>query len=131
MSTPRPSALGFAGWTLTGAGLCLGVLSGFTIGIVVLPVALLLTGVMLVLPRTRSGSAVGLVSGAGLVPLYVAYLNRSGPGEVCAQTRTEQRCQEMWSPWPWLAVGLFLTLVGIILFRVSLHRDSRYLIGVW
>jgi hypothetical protein len=122
--THRPNALGFAGWTLAGAGLCLGVLSAFTVGIVVLPVALLLTGVMLVRRRTRNGSALGLVSGAGLVPLYIAYLNRSGPGDVCTQSRTEQHCQQMWSPWPWLAVGVFLALLGIILFCASLYRDS-------
>jgi hypothetical protein len=115
--------LAFAGWTVAGAGLCLGVLTGFTIGIVVLPAALFLVGVLLVRPGSRNRSAVGLVSGAGLVPLYIAYLNRSGPGDVCTTTRTERRCAQMWSPWPWLAVGLLLVAAGIALFyRYSHHH---------
>jgi hypothetical protein len=79
----RLTAFGCTAWTVTGAGLCLGMMSGFTIGIVVFPAAVLVVDVLLVQPGTGNGSAIGLVSGAGLVPLRVAYLNHNGPGEVC------------------------------------------------
>ena len=35
----------------------------------------------------RNSSVIGLISGAGLVPLYIGYLNRDGPGEVCSTRR--------------------------------------------
>lgn len=126
MTPRRPSAaLGFAGWTVAGAGICLGLLTGFTIGIFVLALTALLVGALLAAPGERDGGAVGLVSGAGLVPLYVAYLNRAGPGEVCTRTRAEQRCEEMWNPWPWLAAGIFLVVLGVVLFTRQHRTPAR------
>lgn len=125
MTPNRPTALGFAGWTVAGVGICLGLLTGFTIGIFVLAAAALLVGALRPRPGDRNGSAVGLVSGTGLVPLYVAYLNRAGPGEVCTRTLTEQRCDEMWSPWPWLATGLVLVALGVALFTRQHRTPAR------
>jgi hypothetical protein len=118
----RLTAFGCTAWTVTGAGLCLGVLSGFTIRIVVFPAAVLVVGVLLVQPGTGNGSAIGLVSGAGLVPLRVAYLNHSGPGELCLRPHRAALRRNV-EPWPWLAVGLFLAAAGMLLF-IRRHRAT-------
>jgi hypothetical protein len=71
----------FAVWSLTGAtgAACLvGILS---IGLFVLPVALAATVLLARRWSSRSGLA-GLVAGLALPLLYVALLNRSGPGLV-------------------------------------------------
>jgi MYXO-CTERM domain-containing protein len=56
----------------------------------------------------------GLLSGAALPALYVAWLNRDGPGEVCTRSATEVSCTDEWSPWPFLAAGLLLVVAGIL-----------------
>lgn len=108
----------FLAWMLAGAGIALGVLSLFSIGVVVLPAALVVTVALSIWPRSRNRSAAGLVTGAGLLPLYVAFLNRDGPGTVCVTTATSQSCVDEWSPWPWFAAGLALVLAGLALAAI-------------
>ena len=66
---------------MVGAALSLGVLGAMTIGIFVLPFALLGLLALLKWGDDRQ-SSVGLISGVGLPLLYVAYPNRNGPGTV-------------------------------------------------
>jgi hypothetical protein len=49
--------------------------------------------------------------------VYIAYLNRHGPGEVCRTNAAQHECTTQWSPWPWLLVGLVLVAAGVLLFR--------------
>lgn len=121
---PTAMSLAFLAWMLAGATLVLGVLSLFTIGIFVLPGALALAVGLAVSRRGHDRAATGLISGAGLMPLYVAYQNRGGPGNVCVTTATSQSCVSEWSPWPWLAAGLTLILAGLALFAVLSRRAS-------
>lgn len=44
-----------------------------------------------------------------------------GPGNVC----TANSCVDEWSPWPWLAVGLVLVVLGFALFVRIIHRRIR------
>ncbi len=94
-------------------------LTPFTIGWAVAPVALAGMVALLVWPAGRSPAAFGALSGAGAVPLYVAWLNRQGPGEVCTYTGSASRCVDEWSPWGWLVVGVALVVAGIAAFAVA------------
>jgi hypothetical protein len=114
--TVRPSTGPFLAWGGVGAGLCLATLTPLTIGILVLPAAVAAGAVLLIWRRSRNGSAVGLLSGVGIVPLYVGYLNRDGPGNVCHTIAGGQECVGEWSPVPWLVLGGLLAACGCALF---------------
>jgi hypothetical protein len=75
----------FGVWSVIGAAYALAVIGAMTFGVFVLPVALLATlaTVFHGTTATRSRGTAGLVSGAAFPLLYVAYLNREGPG-TCA-----------------------------------------------
>jgi hypothetical protein len=119
---PRAS-LTFAAWTIVGAGAVLGLLTILTIGIFVLPATTLLA--VLLAWRGQTTQAVpGVVTGLGLIPVYVAYLNRGGPGTVCTTTALSQSCAQEMNPWPWLAAGLCLAGAGAVL-SVMLRRSGR------
>jgi ABC-type Fe3+-siderophore transport system permease subunit len=100
---------------LVGAGVAFGLLGALTIGVFVLPVAGLAAIGLTRIPAAASGVS-GVVAGAGVGPLFVAYLNRDGPGDVCTVTARSSACVGEWSPWPWMAVGLVLVGVGFALF---------------
>ena len=111
----------FVAWALVGASFSVAVLGALTIGLFVLPVA---AGATLVLVTRRGAPSglPGLVSGLGLPLLWVAYLNRSGPGTVCTSAPDgASQCVDEWSPWPWVAVGLVLVVCGLVVF-VRLRR---------
>ncbi len=117
-----PSWAWFAAWYLAGCLYSLAVLGMLTIGIFVLPLAVLTTVVLA--RRHGDASATGLVSGLALPLLYVGYLNRDGPGTVCTTTSTSTSCQDEWSPWPWFAIALALIVVGVALFARA-RRQRR------
>ena len=109
------SLAAFAGWCVMGAGLCLGVLSMLTIGPFVLLVTLILCG--LLLSRVEFGWGMGgLLTGSAAPLLYVAWLNRHGPGEVCTRTATSVSCADQWNPWPFVAVATALVVAGVVLY---------------
>lgn len=114
----RPPGLWpFLAWLVAGAGLGLGLASIASIGIFVLPVAIGALVALLSWRGSRNGSAAGVLTGLGTIPLYIAYLNRSGPGNICtAVAGGGQACGEQWNPWPFLAAGLLLVAGGLILF---------------
>jgi hypothetical protein len=97
-----------------------------SIGIFVLPVALLAT---VVLARTHRDprSATGAVSGVGVPLLVVAILNRSGPGTVCTGLAGGgQKCEEQTSPWPWLVAAVLFVLLGVTAYiLIGERRRSR------
>lgn len=111
-----------AWWALVGALGAFGVVALLTVGVFVLPVALVLGGFGLWSPRLRPGLLPGLLLGASLVPLWVAFVNRSGPGTVCESTATSSTCAEQYSPWPFLVVGLLLACAGVALVRRSVRE---------
>jgi hypothetical protein len=115
------SVLAFLCWIVVGAGASLGVLSLLTIGPFVLLVTLVLAG--LLLWRVDFGWAMaGIISGAAGPVLYVAWLNRGGPGEVCREFDGGQSCTDAWSPWPFVVVGGLLLVGGVVVFARQRHR---------
>jgi hypothetical protein len=58
-------------------------------------------------------SAFGLLSGAGALLLYIAWVQRAGPGTTCWQTQTASGCDQHLNPLPWLLVGSLLFIAGI------------------
>jgi len=104
-----------AWWTLTGLLGAFGIVGILTIGLPFLVVAGILTVVGLLRDGLRNRSMFALPIGVGVVPLYLAWLNRGGPGEVCHTTATTQSCMDAWSPWPFLAVGIGLIVLGSVL----------------
>ncbi len=106
----------FAAWLAVGAGYTLSLLGAASIGLFLLPLTVLATIPLAWKERARSGLP-GLIAGLGIPLLYVAYLNRSGPGMICAALPGDgQGCTDEWSPWPWLAAGLILFALGAAVF---------------
>jgi hypothetical protein len=122
---PRTRYATFAAWTAVGAGACLALLTVLTIGLPVLVVVLIAGALLVRRAGTMEHGVTGLMSGAGLLLVFIAYLNRHGPGEYCQTTATERHCASEWSPWPWLVVGLFLVAGGALLFREALRGRGR------
>jgi hypothetical protein len=120
-----PATWPFLAWAAVGAGGCLALLTALSIGIFVLPLVIAAATALLIWPASRTIAAVGTVSGLGLVPLWVAYLNRGGPGTVCTAVSGGQSCASEWSPWPWLAAGIVLLAAGIAAFAALRSRASR------
>ncbi len=118
----RTGMLWFIAWVAVGAGFTFGVLAILSIGVFVLAVDAVAAALLSRHPQARAGLA-GLVSGLGLPLLYVAFLNRAGPGTVCTTTVTSQSCAEEWSPWPWLCVGVALVVIGCVWFAVRTRRQ--------
>jgi len=111
-----------APWAVVGAGAALGVVSILTIGIFVLPATGALAAA-LIWKRHPSGAGPGLLAGLALVPLYVAYLNRSGPGFVCATSAVSQTCTQEMSPWPWVAASCCFVGAAALLGRAAARRS--------
>jgi len=112
----RPRIWPFFAWAAVGTGAFFTLITGFTVGLLVLPLVLVALAALLIWPGSRTSAALGLISGLGLMPVVVAYLNRGGPGNVCTTTATSQSCTTEWSPWPWLAAGLLLIAAGAVAF---------------
>ena len=105
------AATWFVLWAVAGAGAVLSVLTVLTIGVFVLPATVILAA-LLGWRGDRRLAAPGGLAGMALVPLYVGYLNRGGPGDVCVTTAASQTCTQEMSPWPWLAAAAALAIAG-------------------
>jgi hypothetical protein len=100
----------FCIWAAVGAAAALSVVA---LGPILL-VAVIGLATLLGLRRPASwGSAFGFLTGAGAVLLYVAWVQRDGPGTTCWATATASGCDDHLNPLPWLAVGLVLFVAGI------------------
>lgn len=120
-AAPTRQVLGFVVWLLAGGSVAVLFLGAFSIvSLWALATGVVATAVAL---RIRAGRVcvLGCVSGAGLPLFFVAWVNRSGPGEVCVTTSAMVNCMQELSPWPWLvaAVALFLAGIGVFLKRAG------------
>ena len=109
----------FAAWVVVGSALTLGVIS-FGLG----PFALIpavVAAVLLSRKPTARRSAHGALVGAGLLLLFVAYLNRDGPGTTCWEHGSAMGCDQHLNPLPWLALGVALVAGGLIAHRLRRH----------
>ena len=109
----------FLAWALVGASAAMVVLGALSIGIFFIPVVIIGAVALARRPNSRRGLP-GLFAGLGFPLLYIAYLNRGGPGTVCTSFQSSsgsgRSCGQEWSPWLWLAGGLLLAAIGIIAF---------------
>jgi len=97
-------------WALLGSTAALGSVS---LGpLLLLPVVLV--GVFLWTRRGVRRSAFGLLAGAGTLLLYVAWLQRDGPGTTCWHTATASGCDQHLNPLPWLVAGAALVVAGLV-----------------
>jgi hypothetical protein len=100
----------FAAWALAGAGLVLGLVS--------LGPLVLIPAVVLIVVLARRGlrvEAAGLPAACGAVFLFIAYVQRDGPGWHCTTTPDSVECGESADPRPWLVLGFLLVAVSIAL----------------
>lgn len=105
-------------WALVGMGFAFSFVS-FAGVFTILPLAV----VALVLARRRPvRGAFGLLTGAGVMLLVIAYLQRQGPGTTCTRTATSITCDQHLNPLPWLVVGLALFTAGLV---AHARRDAR------
>jgi hypothetical protein len=104
-----------AGWVWFSAWVVVGVsaaLAAVSLGLLLLvPVGLVAALMASRLVVRRSGF--GLLSGAGVLLLYVADVQRDGPGTTCWHTATGVGCDEHLNPLPWLVIGSVLLVGGI------------------
>jgi hypothetical protein len=118
---PIPAVAWFMAWAVIGGCWALTLLGALSIGVFVLPFAVVATILLACDERSWAGLG-GLALGAAILLLGIAYMNRDGPGDVCTTTASAVSCQSETSPWPWLAVGL----AGLIASgRVFVVRRSR------
>ena len=115
---PRSHLPWFLAWVGVGIGFALGV---SVLGVFALPLALVAT-VLLIVFHHGDRSALGILVGVGALSLYVAYLQRKGPGTVYWHTRTASGSDQYLDPRPWLVVGIILVVVGVATF---LWRERR------
>lgn len=114
-------------WAVVGATVGLGVVSLLTWGIVLLVAAAALTGILVWRTTPHSTEIVlGGATGLAVVSLFVAWLNRHGPGEVCVRTAGEGlACVEEWSPWPFVVLAVVIVAAGVLV-STWLGRSSRH-----
>lgn len=100
----------FWAWALLGCAAALGFVS---LGVLLLAPVAVVGGLMASRPTIRR-SAFGLLSGAGVLLLYVAWVQRAGPGTTCWQTGTASGCDQHLNPLPWLLLGIAMFIGGIV-----------------
>lgn len=103
---------GFWSWAILGAAAAVSVL---IFGVPALAV-FGLAGALLASRRRLGRVTLGFVSGMGAPLLYVAWLNRSGPGMTCWQTATATGCDQHLDPLPWLLIGMALFIGGVVAY---------------
>jgi hypothetical protein len=106
---PRTLLPWFLAWAAVGLGFGLVV---SVIGIFAVPLALLATALLIIFHHADR-SALGILTGVGLVLLFVAYVQRRGPGTVTWHTATASGSDTYLDPRPWLAAGVVLVAIGV------------------
>ena len=102
---------------MVGAAYAFGLLGILSIGLFILPCALLAT-FYLARRNPAARYMTGLLSGVGVPLLVVAYLHRSGPALICSGNT----CDQQLSPWPWLLAGVLFVLLGPATYVLSVTR---------
>jgi hypothetical protein len=109
-SQPVAAIAWFLVWVVIGVGVAVGVVS---LGLLTLVPSLCLAAVVAASPTARR-SAFGLVVGLGVLLLFVAYVQRQGPGTTCWRTATSSGCDQHLDPRPWLVAGLTMIALGFV-----------------
>jgi hypothetical protein len=116
---PRAAASGpghawvwFAVWAAVGVAFAFSFVDGLAYGLFVFPFAVA-AAVLLIVRRHSGRSAWGVLGGVGLLSLYVAWVQRKGPGTVTWHTATASGSDTYMDPRPWLVAGVLLIVVGV------------------
>jgi hypothetical protein len=112
----------FCAWALIGSAVVLGLIS-FVVVLVLAVIPLAGLAVWLALRPSSQRSAFGLLAGAGGLFLFVAWVQRDGPGTTCWHTATSSGCEEHLNPLPWLAIGLVLVAAGVVSQALLFRSD--------
>jgi len=107
----------FGAWVVVGCAVALSMVS---LGLLVLIPAAVIAVLMIRRPAARR-SAYGALIGVGLLLLFVAYVNREGPGTTCWQHGTATGCDQHLNPLPWLALGVAFVVGGFVAHRLRRH----------
>src|SRR4051794_10758411 len=102
----------FWSWAVLGGAAAVG---SVIFGVLVIA-AVALTGALMAAQRRLRRPACGFITGFGAPLLYVAWLNRAGPGTTCWRTATATGCDQHLNPLPWLLVGVALFIGGIVAY---------------
>jgi hypothetical protein len=103
-------------WVVSGAVFTFGLGAAFT-PLLLLSLPALVLGLLLGLRAGFDRRAWAALAGAAWLPLWVAWQDRGGPGDVCTGTVEANSCSTVGTPWPWLAVGVVLLVAGLGLAR--------------
>ena len=120
----REPAWAYGWWLLVGVLAGIGIAGLLTVGVVFLAAAVVLGAVGLGVPALRSRAAVVLPAGLAVVPAYLAWLNRGGPGSVCETSGADVTCTQEWTPWPFVAAAVLLVAVAVVLVVVVRRRPA-------
>ena len=117
----------FGAWLVVGAALTFSFLAGLSIGLFVLPFALVLLAVVASRSPHRP-EAIGLVSGIGVTLLLVAFINRdnepcpaSGRFQQLAPGQQSVSCGGL-DPHPWPYLGLAVTAAGAVTYLAASRK---------
>lgn len=115
MDASRKSIPASIWWFVTGAVMSFGVASLLTVGVWFILGGLVLVAVGLAALKLSGRPAWFALVGAAGIPLYLAWLNRHGPGHYCVTTPELTECGDQYSPWPFVAVAVAFAVVGAVL----------------
>ena len=120
----RPPLWAYAWWFAVGALGCVGLVGLLTIGMPFLLVAAGLAVGGSFIEATRNRSIAASAAGLSVIPLYLAWLNKDGPGEVCKPHNGGTMCGSEASPWPFLIVAVLMiaTSIALIVVLVQMQR---------
>jgi hypothetical protein len=113
---PRSHLPWFLAWVGVGTGLAFGV---SVPGVFAVPLALA-AAVLLIVFHHADRSALGILVGVGSLSLYVAYVQRKGPGTVYWHTSTASGSDQYLDPRP----HRHFPGVGVVAFPTSLDPDT-------
>jgi hypothetical protein len=99
--------------TLAGFGFGLAFLTGFSIGLLILPFAIV-AGFLAAWRATGPDDALGLVLGAGAVCLLIAYIHRDDVTG-CVRDGNVVECGGM-NPQPWAVIGGALVIASLLAY---------------
>ena len=96
------------------AGLCTtGLAALYTIGVPLVAAGAALVAFLAYSKRLRPAWP-GAIAGPAAPLVYIAYLNRSGPGTVCTGSATGSSCTDQYAPWPFLVTAVVFVLLALI-----------------
>ena len=112
----------FLGWLVLGGCAGVGLAAVLSVGLVLVLLAAVAAGFLL--RKSPRNAIAGSLTGLSVPLFYIAYLNRSGPGNVCHTTSSGQTCTDEYTPIPFLAAGAILFFAGFLIFMMLNSRTK-------